>query len=207
MSYTELSERLLKVAKSLAENGEKLEGIPLSKAAAALGKSLGSFETKLSDFLGGQGPGIRELQDLLKSPAAKKHLSLPALKIIFRNLLSKTLREETPAKAKALLFKEVKNAATGEEAVAHLKDFFRHAAAPAALELDKASLQQEFLRLGSLDSEELDYELAHRFKAIGTLKKLAKANAITFSPKTSRERLIQEITHYAQRAHRNVGSI
>jgi hypothetical protein len=206
MSYVELSDRLRLLSETLRQQGEKLEGTALAKATGTFTRSLGSFEKKLHDFLGGQGPGLRELQDLLKAPQAKKHLSLPALKIVFRELLAKPLREETPAKAKAALLQEIKEQQKGEKAVAYLKEFFFRAAASAPVGEDKEALQKEFLRLGSLGDEELAYELEHRFKTIGALKKLAKANAVTFTAKTPKARLIESIVHYAQRAHRNVGA-
>lgn len=206
MSYSELSDRLRQLSATLRQQEGKLEGQALAKATGTFVKSLGLFEKKLNDFLDGQGPGIRELHDLLKAPQAKKHLTLPALKIIFRDLLSKPLREETPAKAKTTLLKEIKERQTGEKAVIYLKKFFLQAAAIAPVSEGKEDLQQEFLRLGSLGEEELNYELEHRFKTVGALKKLAKANAVAFTPKTTKARLIETMMHYAQRAHRNVGA-
>jgi hypothetical protein len=62
------------------EKKRELEGIPLAKAAESLEKAVLRFEKRLDDFLGGRGPGIQELEELLKSPQAKAHLALPGLK-------------------------------------------------------------------------------------------------------------------------------
>jgi hypothetical protein len=206
MSYSELSDRLRRLGETLRHQEGKLEGAALAKAAGTFTRSLGSFEKKLSDFLGGQGPGIRELQEILKSPQAKKHLALPALKIVFRDLLSRPLREETLAQAKTALFKEIMERQSGEAAVAYLKEFFYRAAAPPSVGSDKEALQKEFARLGSLGDDELEYELDHNFKTVGALKKLAKANAVAFTGKTPKAKLVENIVHYARRAHRNVGA-
>ena len=53
-------------------------------------------------------------------------------------------------------------------------------------------------------TEELEFEFSGRLKSIALLKALAKANAIPFSRETSKNRLIELITHYARRAHANV---
>jgi len=206
MSYADLSARLQRLADQLREKAGHLEGQPLAKATATFARAVGSYETKLENHLQGHAPGAREFQDLLKSAQAKKHLTLPALKEIFKSLFSASLKEETPAKGKAALLKRVKETGTSETALIHLQEFFFRAASPASLPADRESLQQEFLRLGSLSDEELDYQLQHQFKTLAALKKLAKANAIHVTPKTSKEKLVEMIVHYARRAHQNVGT-
>ena len=207
MSYSELSERLAALSLVVRENQENLEGKPLALAAMKLNASLASFEKKLHDFLEGHGPGMRELADLLKSPQARNHLKGPALKIVFRDLLDKALPEGTPAQAKAAFLKKIAKKEKGEEAVAYLRSFFAQAAAPASIPKDKDALQKEFLRLGTLDDTDLELEFAKRWKKIGDLKKLASANGIAFTPKTTKERLIGAVVHYARRATSNVGNV
>ena len=206
MTYGELSTRLEAVAAKLRMHERTLEGQALSKATTTFAKSLGSYEKKLTDFLHGRAPGAREFEDLIKSPQAKKHLTLPAFKVAFRQILGQTLHEETAAKAKALFVKEVRAAENFESAFAYLKEFFFLAASPTKVGEDKESLQAEFLRLGGLPDDELEFQLQHRFKTVGALKKLAKANAVGFTPATKKPRLIEMIVHYARRAHQNVGA-
>ena len=206
MSYADLSQRLLRLSEQLRQHEARLEGPALAKLTTTFTKALASYEKKLGDFLQGNAPGAREFQDLLKSPQAKKHLTLPALKVIFKGLLGEQLKEETLAKAKATLAQRVKESGHWEPAGVYLKEFFFQAATPPPLAEDKESLQREFLRLGALTDEELDFQIQHRFKTVGALKKLANANAINFTPKTSKQKLLEMIIHYAQRAHRNVGT-
>ena len=52
---------------------------------------------------------------------------------------------------------------------------------------DETSLQNEFLRLGSLSDEELEFEFSGRLKSIALVKALAKANSIPCSKETSRD--------------------
>jgi len=206
MTYGELSTRLEAVAANLHKHERTLEGQALSKATTTFAKALGSYEKKLADFLQGTAPGAREFEDLIKSPQAKKHLTLPALKVAFRQILGQALHEETAAKAKASLVKQVRAEGDFESAVVYLKEFFFRAASPLKVGEDKESLQAEFLRLGGLPDDELEFQLQHRFKTVGALKKLAKANAVNFTATTSKPKLIETIVHYARRAHQNVGT-
>ena len=207
MSYSELSERLSALAFVVRENQNRLEGKPLAASARKLNTALASFEKALHDFLDGNGPGIRELTDLLKGPQAKSHLKGPAWKIVFRELLDKSVPDETPAKIKALFLEKIAKKEKGEEAVAYLKEFFYQAASPAPAPKDKESLQKELLRLGGLDDDALEMELGKRWSKIGDLKKLATANSIAFTPKTKKDGLITALVHYARRAHSNVGPL
>ncbi len=207
MSYSDLSERLASLSIVVREHQNRLEGQPLATSARRLNASLAAFEKKLHDFLEGNGPGIRELGDLLKSPQAKKHLTLPALKVVFRDLLDKSLPEGTPAQAKSAFLKKIAKREKGEEALAYLKEFFFKAAKPAPVPKEKEALQKEFLRLGSLDEFELALELDKRWKKLGDLKKLAAANGVAVTAKTTKERLADALVHYARRAYANVGLV
>jgi hypothetical protein len=62
MSYLDLASLLGGLAKTLADNHEKLDGEPLAKAASGLQKSAAKFETTLNDFLSGSDPSVRELE-------------------------------------------------------------------------------------------------------------------------------------------------
>ncbi|SDT96754.1 hypothetical protein SAMN05444156_1134 [Verrucomicrobium sp. GAS474] len=205
MSYSELSERLSALAITVREHQNRLEGKPLATSARKLNTALANFEKVLHDFFDGNGPGIRELTDLLKSPQARNHLKGPGLKIAFRDLLDKPLPEGTPARAKAIFLEKIAKKEKGEEAVAYLREFFLKAAAPASIPKEKEALQKEFVRLGGLDDTDLELEFEKRWKKLTDLKKLATANGITITAKTSKERLIDHIVHYARRAHSNVG--
>jgi len=204
MNYLELADLLDTLARKTARHQQQLEGLPLAKAADTLAKAAERYGKKLEDFLGGRGPGIQELEELLKSPQARGHLKLPALKLLFKELFQELPSADKPAGARKELFERVKREQGGEKTLEILKRFFLQAAQRPAPAKDEISLQNEFLRLGSLSDEELEFEFSGRLKSIALLKALAKANAIPFSRETSKNRLIEMITHYARRAHANV---
>jgi hypothetical protein len=204
MSYRELSTQLLALGQKTADHHQELEGQPLAKAAEALEKALVRFGKKLEEFLGGHGPGIRELEELLKSPQAKAHLNLPALNLLAKDLFTRPLSAEKAAAAKKEFLEQVKKERAGEQAVEKLKTFFYKAAERPAPAKDEASLQNELLYLGGLSDDELAFEFSGRMKSLPLLKALAKANAIPFSRETGKEKLIELITHYARRAHSNI---
>ena len=114
--------------------------------------------------------------------------------------------EETAAKAKTAFVKQVRSTGDFGPALAYLKEFFFQAATPPKIGDNKESLQAEFLRLGGLSDDELEFQLQHRFKTVGALRKLAKANAISFTVKTPKAKLTEMIVHFARRAHQNVGA-
>lgn len=204
MSYLDLSGHLLNLGNKTAEHHQKLEGLALAKAAETLEKSLLRFGKKLEEFLGGRGPGIQELEELLKSPQAKAHLNLPALNLLGKELFGHPLAADKTAAAKKEFFEQVKKDQAGEKAVQVLKQFFYKAALRPVPTKDEDYLQNELLVLGGLSDEELAFEFSGRLKSIALLKALAKANAIPFDRDTGKEKLIERITHYARRAHANI---
>jgi hypothetical protein len=204
MSYKELAEHLQSLGSKVSYNQEKLEGIPLAKAAENLEKAVLRFGKKLDDFLGGRGPGIRDLEELLKSPQAKAHLPLPGLNIISQKIFGEIPKADKPAAAKKEFFERVKKEQVGEKAVAVIKEFFFKAAQMPPPPEDKVSMQNELLRLGGLPDEELQYEFSHRLKSVALLRKLASANSLPGSRNAKRAELVEKITHYARRAYANI---
>ncbi len=204
MNYQELSQVLLRISQTTERHHQELEGLTLARTADSLAKSALRFQKKMEDFLGGRGPGIQELEELLVSPQARAHLKLPALNLIYKDLFADKLTSEKPAAAKKEFFERVKREQAGEKTVELLRVFFLKAAQRPVLSKNEAALQDEFLRLGGLIDEELAFEFSDRLKSIGLLKAMAKANAIPFSKETSKERLIELITHYARRAYGNI---
>jgi hypothetical protein len=204
MNYLELSQVLLQLSQRAGQHHHELEGLALAKAADSLAKAASRFQKKLEDLLGGRGPGIKELEELLVSPQARAHLKLPALNLIYLDLFGDRLTSEKPAAAKKELFDRVKREQVGEKSIELLRVFFLKAAQRPVLSKNEAVLQDEFLRLGGLSDEELAFEFSDRLKSIGLLKAIAKANAIPCSKDSSKEKLVEQITHYARRAYGNI---
>jgi hypothetical protein len=204
MNYLELSQVLLRLSQTIEQHHQEIEGLALAKAADSLAKAALRFQKRMEDFLGGRGPGIQELEELLVSPQARTHLKLPALNLIYLDLFGDRLTSEKPAAAKKEFFERVKKERTGEKSVELLRSFFLKAAQRPALLKNEAALQDEFLRLGGLSDEELAFEFSDRLKSTGLLKAIAKANAIPFSKDASKEKLIEQIIHYARRAYGNI---
>jgi hypothetical protein len=204
MSYQELANQLTTLGKKVDDNQQKLEGIPLAKAAESLVKAAARFEKKLNDFLGGRGPGIQELEELLKSPQAKAHLPLPVLNLISKDLFGERLKAERLPAAKKEFLELVKREQVGEKTVALLREFFFKAAQMPPPPTDKEAMQRELLRLGGLSDDELNLEFSHRLKSVPILKRLAQANSLPVSRTAKKMELIEVITHYARRAYINI---
>ena len=108
MNYLELADLLNAVGRKTARHHEQLEGLPLARAADNLVRAAERYERKLVDFLGGRGPGIQELEELLKSPQARGHLKLPALKLLFKELFQELPAADKLAGARKEFFERVK---------------------------------------------------------------------------------------------------
>ncbi len=204
MSYIDLANLLDRLAKTVADNHARLEGKPLAKAADGLTKSATKFEIALTDFLSGSQSAVRELEQMLKSPQAKKYLPLPGLNIVSRDLLGGALSAEKLPAAKKEFLTRVKNDQLADKAVTSLKEFFFNAAEVPPPPDDKVALQNELLRLGGLSDDELKLEFSHRLKAVGILRKIAQANSLPVAKSATKGVLIEVITHYARRAHANI---
>lgn len=204
MSYQELASQLATLGKKVGDNHHRLEGIPLAKAAESLAKAASRFEKKLNDFLGGRGPGIQELEELLKSPQAKAHLPLPGLNLIAKDLFSERLKAERLPAAKKEFLELVKKEQVGEKTVVLVKEFFFKAAQAPPPPADKEAMQRELLRLGGLSDDELNLEFSHRLKSVSILKRLAQANSLPVSRTAKKAELIDVITHYGRRAYANI---
>jgi hypothetical protein len=140
MNYVELSLLLLRLSQETTQHHHELEGPALAKAAEALEKASLRFQRKLEDFVGGRGPGIRELEELLSSPQAKGHLKLPALNLLSREVFGESLASERIAAAKKEFFERVKRERAGEKTVQVLRRFFLKAAQRPAPSKDEATL-------------------------------------------------------------------
>lgn len=205
MSYQNLSLQLSTLANTLNTHHAALDGVLLAKKAATLEKSIQLFSKKVEEHLGGQSPGLREVEELLKSPASKQHIKAPALIKLAQRLFKEPLKGETLAVLKKDFLKAIKLCNNGELAAEELKRYFAQAAAysePAPK--DKNLLQKELLRLGGLSDEEFSLEFEHRYKKKADRERLAKANAVSFSKTTQPEKLFLDIMHYARRAYANI---
>ena len=100
MNYQELAGKLLHVAERLQKHGNKLEGGLIGKSAVKLATDIEQFDATLDGFLASRKSGELLLETLLRSPAAKKHLSLDLLKKALREACSKRLKAEELVPAK-----------------------------------------------------------------------------------------------------------
>jgi SOS response regulatory protein OraA/RecX len=185
MNYLDLSTRLSHLAEKLSKQATKIEGHDVAKSAMKLVSELDRFEAVLESYLASRKSGEFFLETLLRSPSAKRHLSL--------DLLKKGLLETVHAQDKSAA------------AAKFLKHSFAEAASVASGGKDKASLQQEFIQLGRLSEEEFAKAIAKR--TFGELRRLAGNNAVRFTDKTTKPRLIQVIRRFSVRAAINATPI
>lgn len=202
-SYSQLAQSLQALALKLDQHAPRLEGAALAKASASFTKQLATFNNKVDAAIRGADPSVEAIQNLLKSPA-KKLLKAP----VWEKLLKQVHRAQPESEKAAGLQKqflrltlERQNAEAALHALQQQIQILSLPPAPPPKE--KAALQTEFVRLGSLSEEDARIELAHRW-TLSSLKNLAKHNAIVVSPKIQRPRLEREILYYARRAHANL---
>jgi hypothetical protein len=202
MNYQELAGKLLHLAERLQKHGTKLEGDLVGKSAVKLATDVDQFDATLDGFLASRKSGELLLETLLRSPAAKKHLSLDLLRKALREACSKRLKAEDLVAAKKEFIETVHELDRAEAASKFLKHAFAEAAYVAPGGKEKGELQQEFFALGRLSEEEYVTTIAKR--TFGELRRLAGTNGIRFTDKTTKPHLIKVIRRYSRRLATNL---
>jgi hypothetical protein len=205
MNYQELAGKLLHVAERLQKHGNKLEGGVVGKSAVKLATDIEHFDATLDGFLASRKSGELFLETLLRSPAAKKHLSLELLRKALREACSKRLKTEELVAAKREFVETVHEQDRAEAASKFLKHAFAEAAYVAPAGKEKGQLQQEFYALGRLSEDEYATTIAKR--TFGELRRLAATNGIRFTDKTTKPHLIKMIRRYGRRLAANLPSL
>jgi hypothetical protein len=205
MNYLDLSTRLSHLAERLNKQAAKIEGAAVGKSAMKLANQVEHFDAVLESYLASRKSGEFLLETLLRSPSAKRHLSLDLLKKGLRDICSKRLKAEELGLAKAEFVESVHAQDKSAAAAKFLKHAFAEAASVESGGKDKAALQQEFIQLGRLTEEEFAKVIAKR--TFGELRRLAASNAVRFTDKTTKPRLIQMIRRFSLRAAVNATPI
>jgi hypothetical protein len=204
MNYSDLSNRLLHVGERLAKHAGKIDGETLGRSARRLAAQLDAFEERLDSYLASRKSGELLLETLIRSPAAKRHLTIELLKHGLRQIAGKRLKSEDLAAAKREFIELIHEAGKQDKGVEFLQDAFAQAIHVETGGKDKLHLQREFIRLGQLADEEFAQEIGKR--TFGELRRVAGVNGIKFTDKTTKQRLTALIRRYAQRAAFNIGS-
>ena len=202
MNYQELAGKLLQLSERLQKHGNKLEGDLIGKSAVKLATDVDQFDATLDGFLASRKSGELLLETLLRSPAAKKHLSLELLRKALREACSKRLKAEDLMTAKKEFIETVHELDRADAAAKFLKHAFADAAYVAPGGKEKGELQQEFYALGRLSEDEYATTIAKR--TFGELRRLAGTNGIRFTDKTTKPHLIKMIRRYSRRLATNL---
>ena len=205
MNYLDLSTRLSHLAERLSKQATKIEGNVVGKSAMRLVAELDRFDAVLDSYLASRKSGEFFLETLLRSPSAKRHLSLDLLKKGLREICGKRMKAEELGLAKSEFVEAVHAQDKSSAAVKFLRHAFAEAASVESGGKDKAALQQEFIQLGRLNDEEFAKVIAKR--TFGELRRLAGSNAVRFTDKTTKPRLIQVIRRFSVRAAINATPI
>ena len=204
MNYSDLSSRLLHLGERLAKHAGKIDGETLGRSARRLAAQLDAFEERLDSYLASRKSGELLLETLIRSPAAKRHLTIELLKHGLRQIAGKRLKSEDLPAAKREFIELIHEAGKQDKGVEFLHDAFAQAIHVETGGKDKLHLQREFIRLGQLADEEFAQEIGKR--TFGELRRVAGVNGIKFTDKTTKQRLTALIRRYAQRAAFNIGS-
>ena len=204
MNYSDLSSRLLHLGERLAKHAGKIEGETLGKSAAKLIAQLSSFEEDLESYLASRKSGELLLETLLRSPTAKRHLTVDLLKHSLREVMGKRLKSDDLPAAKREFIELVHEFRKQDKAAEFLQEAFAAAFHVESGGKDKLRLQREFISLGQLTDEEFAQEIGKR--TFGELRRVASVNGIRFTDKTTKQRLTALIRRYAQRAALNIAA-
>src|SRR6516165_865003 len=204
MNYAELAAALHHVGERLTKHAAKIEGESMGRSARVLFTHLTKFEELLDAYLASRKSGELLLETLLRSPAAKRHLTVDLLRDGLRDVIGKRLKSSELRAAKKEFIERVHEAGNQDEAAKFLKDAFAGAIHLESGGKDKASLQREFVDFGQLPDDEFAQEIEKW--SLGELRQQAETNGIRFTDKTNKQRLVGLIRRYAQRAVLNISA-
>ena len=205
MNYSELSSNLSHLGERLAKHAGKIEGEALGQSAKKLTAQLAAFEENLESYLASRKSGELFLETLLRSPAAKRHLTVEMLKHgLKEGVGKKRLKSDDLPAAKREFIQLIHEFGKQNKAAEFLQEAFADAFHVESGGKDKPQLQREFIRLGRLADGEFAQEIGRR--TFGELRRLASVNGIRFTDKTTKQRLTALVRRYAQRAAFNIAA-
>jgi hypothetical protein len=204
MNYSDLSGQLLRLGERLAKHAGKIEGETLGRSASKLTTQLNAFEEDLEGYLASRKSGELFLETLLRSPSAKRHLTVEMLKQSLRAVAGKRLKSDELPAAKREFIEIIHEFGKQNKAAEYLQEAFADAFQVESGGKEKVHLQHEFVSLGQLADEEFAREIGKR--TFGELRRLATINGIKFSDKTTKQRLAALIRRYARRAAFNIAA-
>jgi hypothetical protein len=202
MNYTDLATHLLDLGERLQKHTRKIEGDKVGRSAKKLAQAVERFEDTLDSFLASRKSGELLLETMLRSPSAKRHLTVELLKRGLREVVGKRLQADELSAARKEFVEVLHANEKGSQGGKFLRAAFEEAAWVEPGGKDKASLQREFVRLGGLSDEEYEKEIGKR--TFGELRRLASTNGIKFTDKTSKQRLMALIRRFSIRAAVNI---
>jgi hypothetical protein len=202
MNYTDLARHLLDLGERLQKHSRKIEGDKVGRSAKKLAQAVERFEETLDSFLASRKSGELLLETMLRSPSAKRHLTVELLKKGLREVTGKKLQAEELSAARKEFVEVLHANEKGSQGGKFLRAAFEEAACVEPGGKDKTLLQREFVRLGGLGDEEYEKEIVKR--TFGELRRLAAANGIKFTDRTSKQRLMALIRRFAVRAAMNI---
>jgi hypothetical protein len=205
MNYSELSNRLLQMGERLSKHAGKIDGEIVGRSARKLNAQLDAFEEELESYLASRKSGELLLETLLRSPAAKRHLTIEMLKQGLREVAGKRLKSNDLSAAKGEFLELIHESGKQKKAAEFLQEAFADAVQVVSGGKDKLPLQREFISLGQLADEEFSQEIGKR--TFGELRRVASVNGIGFTDKTTKQRLTTLIRRYAQRAALNIAVV
>lgn len=202
MNYTDLATHLLDLGERLQKHSRKIEGDKVGRSAKKLAQAVERFEDTLESFLASRKSGELLLETMLRSPSAKRHLTVELLKRGLREVAGKRLQADELSAARKEFVEVLHANEKRSQGGKFLQAAFEEAACVEPGGKDKASLQREFVRLGGLSDEEYEKEIGKR--TFGELRRLASTNGIKFTDKTSKQRLMALIRRFSTRAAVNI---
>lgn len=196
----DLTARLRKLASLLDEKGADMEGKHWNASVAAFNRALTRFEGAAEDASCELAPGLRELSRLFESPE-KKVLDEEVMRKLFKEVLDmRAPKDLTAARLRSAFLAEVKARGRAKKALAGVVEVIAERRAPKEKpSKDADKLRLELHRLGTLDDDQREYELARRFSDKSDLKRLADAAGLPIPDDAKKHTIVAAVLAAAKR--------
>lgn len=208
MGLLRLAERLAGIAGSIREHADDLDDNRFIKEAGRFAKALDRFSQALDSVREGLHPRAAELKMLI-------HVSFPpgeetvdsVAKFSFKVLGKKTSKSKNDTSASYLqkVFKNIVAAGKVEKALTVLRMQPKQSVLNLSTD-DEMALLEQVRTLGSLDDEQLEFEIARLVKHKKELFKLADAAKIKYKLASKPETTAKKLVQAGRRYYENTGA-
>lgn len=207
MSYETLADQLEALARHLRKHADRLDGLPLAKAAEKLRTALAGFQGAADTAIRGADPELRELRDVLEGSRARTALDVKTLKLLAKRATGKALtikKADTPEDERRRFVEAAVKHGKVHDALATVQGFLADYDRPAPDTSDRDAVLAEVWRVGRLSGTDLDIEKARLLANPTLLHAMAGFTHIKTTARTPAKTILTKVLVFSRQVNENI---